>query len=206
MTEFIQVHPLNPEPRLIRQAVKILLDGGVIVYPTDSSYALGCHIGDKSALERIRRIRQLDKSHNFTLVCQDLSSIATYARLHNSAYRLIKAYTPGPYTYVLRATPEVPRRLMHPKKKTIGIRLPDNAVAQALLAQLGEPVMSTSLILPNEHEPLYDPFEMRARLNNQVDLIVDGGFCGMDATTVIDLVEGVPVVIRQGKGNSEPFI
>ena len=206
MTEFIQVHPLNPEPRLIRQAVKILLDGGVIVYPTDSSYALGCHIGDKSALERIRRIRQLDKSHNFTLVCQDLSSISTYARLHNSAYRLIKAYTPGPYTYVLRATPEVPRRLMHPKKKTIGIRLPDNAVAQALLAQLGEPVMSTSLILPNEHEPLYDPFEMRARLNNQVDLIVDGGFCGMDATTVIDLVEGVPVVIRQGKGNSEPFI
>lgn len=206
MAEFIQIHPLNPEPRLIRQTVKVLLAGGVIIYPTDSSYALGCHIGDKSALERIRRIRQLDKSHNFTLVCQDLSSIATYARLHNSAYRLIKAYTPGPYTYVLRATPEVPRRLMHPKKKTIGIRLPDNIVAQAILAELAEPVMSTSLILPNEDQPLHDPFEMRSRLNNQVDLIVDAGFCGLEATTVIDLVEGVPVIIRQGKGDSKPFI
>ena len=143
MSEFLQVHPVNPEPRVIKQVVDVLLQGGVIVYPTDSTYALGCHIGDKSALERIRRIRQLDNKHDFTLVCSDLSSLATYAKVHNSAYRILKAYTPGPYTFILKATPEVPRRLMHPRKKTIGLRVPQNPIAQSILAVLGEPIMST---------------------------------------------------------------
>ena len=150
MSAFLQIHSVNPEARLIKQVTEVLLGGGVIVYPTDSTYALGCQLGDKAALERIRRIRQLDNRHNFTLVCSDLSSLASYAKVHNSAYRILKAYTPGPYTFILKASPEVPRRLMHSKRKTIGLRVPDNAIAQAILASLGEPIMSTSLILPNE--------------------------------------------------------
>ncbi|MDD9891858.1 MAG: L-threonylcarbamoyladenylate synthase [Gammaproteobacteria bacterium] len=205
MADFLQVHPDNPEPRVIKQAVDVLLRGGVIVYPTDSTYALGCHIGDKSALERIRRIRQLDLRHNFTLVCSDLSSLASYAKVHNSAYRILKAYTPGPYTFILKATPEVPRRLMHPKRKTIGLRVPENPIAQALLTMLGEPIMSTSLILPDAGEQLYDPYEMRLKIGKLVDLIIDGGACGLEPTTMVDLVEGVPEVMRVGKGDPDPF-
>jgi len=206
MDEYIQIHPVDPEPRMIRQVVDVLLAGGVIVYPTDSTYALGCHIGDKAALERIRRIRQLDSKHNFTLVCSDLSSLASYARVHNSAYRILKAYTPGPYTFILKATPEVPRRLMHPKRKTIGLRVPENRIAQAILETLGEPIMSTSLILPDEDEQMFDAFEMRLKVGKLVDLIVDGGSCGLEPTTMVDLVEGIPKVMRKGKGPVEPFI
>lgn len=205
MSDFLQVHPSHPEDRNIKQIANVLLAGGVIVYPTDSTYALGCHIGDKGALDRIRRIRQLGDKHNFTLVCKDLSSLASYAQVHNSAYRILKAYTPGPYTFILKATPEVPRRLLHPKKKTIGLRVPDNAIAQAILEKLGEPIMSTSLILPDEDERLIDPYDMRLKIGKLVDLIVDGGVCGVEATTMVDLVDGIPEVMREGKGDSEPF-
>jgi tRNA threonylcarbamoyl adenosine modification protein (Sua5/YciO/YrdC/YwlC family) len=205
MSDFLQVHPSDPEDRNVKQIANVLLAGGVIVYPTDSTYALGCHIGDKGALDRIRRIRQLGDKHNFTLVCKDLSSLASYAQVHNSAYRILKAYTPGPYTFILKATPEVPRRLLHPKKKTIGLRVPDNAIAQAILEKMGEPIMSTSLILPDEDERLVDPYDMRLKIGKLVDLIVDGGICGVEATTMVDLVDGIPEVIREGKGDSEPF-
>ena len=206
MADYLQVHPENPEPRRIKQAVQVLIKGGVIVYPTDSTYALGCHIGDKAALNRIRQLRKLDDRHNFTLVCEDLSSLASYARVNNSAYRILKAYTPGAYTFILKATPEVPRRLMHPKRKTIGLRVPDHPVAQALLRTIGEPIMSTSLILPDEDEQITDPYEIRLKIGKQVDLIIDSGPCGLEPTTMIDLVEGVPVVVRQGKGDAEPFM
>ena len=205
MAEFLQVHPDNPESRVLKQAVDVLLHGGVIVYPTDSTYALGCHIGDKSALERIRRIRQLGPRHNFTLICSDLSSLATYAKVHNSAYRILKAYTPGPYTFVLKATAEVPRRLLHPKRKTIGLRVPENRIAQSLLTILDGPLMSTSLILPGKQEQLLNPHEMRLKIGKLVDLIIDGGACGLEPTTMVDLVEGVPVVKRVGKGDPQPF-
>jgi len=205
MSDFLQVHPFDPEDRNVKQIANVLLAGGVIVYPTDSTYALGCHIGDKGALDRIRRIRQLGDKHNFTLVCKDLSSLASYAKVHNSAYRILKAYTPGPYTFILKATPEVPRRLLHPKKKTIGLRVPDNVVAQAILEKMGEPIISTSLILPDEDERLVDPYDMRLEIGKLVDLIVDGGVCGVEATTMVDLVDGIPEVIREGKGDSEPF-
>jgi tRNA threonylcarbamoyl adenosine modification protein (Sua5/YciO/YrdC/YwlC family) len=205
MAQLLSIHPQNPEPRLIKQAVEVLLGGGVIVYPTDSTYALGCHIGDKNALERIRRIRQIGDKHNFTLVCADLSAIATYAKVPNTAYRLLKAYTPGPYTFILAATAEVPRRLMHPRRKTIGLRVPDNAVAQALLAELGEPIMSTSLILPGEGGALTDIMDIQDRMGRNVDLIIDSGACGLEPTTVIDLVDGTAQVLREGKGDSAPF-
>jgi tRNA threonylcarbamoyl adenosine modification protein (Sua5/YciO/YrdC/YwlC family) len=205
MSEYFQVHPETPQSRVIKHAAEVLMQGGVIVYPTDSTYALGCHLGDKTALDRIRRIRQLSDKHNFTLVCSDLSSLSTYAQVSNSAYRILKAYTPGPYTFILKATPEVPRRLMHPKRKTIGIRVPDHPVAQAILEAMGEPIMSTSLILPDEGEQLVDPYEMRMKLGKLVDLIIDGGPCGLEPTTMVDLVEGVPGVMRAGKGDPEPF-
>lgn len=205
MSYTLEIHPHNPEPRLIRQAADVLIKGGVIVYPTDSTYALACHIGDKNALERIRRIRQLSDKHNFTLTCRDLSEISTYARLSNSAYRLLKAYTPGPYTFILDATAEVPRRLMHPKRKTIGLRVPDHPVALALLEAVGEPLMTTSLILPGEELPLSEVYDIEERLGRQVDLILDCGACGLEATTVIDLVDGVPQVVREGKGDPAPF-
>lgn len=205
MSKFLQVHPKNPEKRIVRQVADELRRGAVIIYPTDSTYALACHLGDKTALDRIRRIRQLGEKHNFTLLCPDLSSIATYALVHNSAYRILKAYTPGPYTFILKATPEVPKRLMHPKRKTIGLRVPDNAVAQAILSEMQEPIMSTSLILPEQDVQLTDAWEMRMKLGKVVDLIVDGGACGLEPTTLVDLVDGVPQVIRVGKGDPEPF-
>ena len=205
MAEFLQVYPHNPDARVIKKAAQVLLQGGVIVYPTDSTYALGCHIGNKAALERIRRIRQLDLRHNFTLVCSDLSSLSIYASVNNSAYRILKAYTPGPYTFILKASPEVPRRLMHPKRKTIGLRVPGNKIAEAILATLGEPIMSTSVILPDEEEQLFDAHEIMLKIEKQVDLIVDGGNCGPEPTTMIDLVEGIPKVLRMGKGDPKPF-
>lgn len=200
MSQFFQIHPDNPQGRLIDQAVEIVRHSGVIVYPTDSSYALGCQIGDKAALDRIRRIRQVDNKHNFTLMCRDLAEVGFYARLDNQAFRLIKNITPGPYTFILAATNEVPRRLLHPKRKTIGFRIPDNNIANDLMASLGEPIMTSTLILPGDEWPLIDPYEMRDVLGNQVDLIIDGGFCGMEPTTVIDLTDGVPEVVREGKG------
>jgi tRNA threonylcarbamoyl adenosine modification protein (Sua5/YciO/YrdC/YwlC family) len=175
------------------------------VYPTDSAYALGCQIGDKAALDRIRRIRRLDDRHNFTLVCRDLSEIATYARLDNSVYRLLKHHTPGPYTFVLKATSEVPRRLMHPKRRTVGLRVPDNIITQALLGDMREPLMSVTLIMPGDELPLIDPYEIRELLEHQVDLVIDGGYCGMEATTVVDLADDVPMLLRAGKGDTQPF-
>jgi tRNA threonylcarbamoyl adenosine modification protein (Sua5/YciO/YrdC/YwlC family) len=205
VSQFFQIHPENPQARLIRQAVDIIRGGGVVVYPTDSAYALGCLIGDKQAMERIRRIRRLDASHNFTLVCRDLSEIATYARVDNAVYRLLKHATPGPYTFILRATSEVPRRLMHPKRKTVGLRVPDNAIACALLEDLGQPLMSVTLIMPGDEYPMIDPYDIRETLEREVDLVVDGGYCGMEPTTVVDLADESPVIMREGKGDTAPF-
>ena len=206
MSQFFQIHPVNPQARLIRRAVEIVRDGGVIAYPTDSGYALGCHIGDKDAMERIRALRVLDSKHNFTLMCRDLSEIATYAKIENSAYRLLKAHTPAPYTFILEATREVPRRLQHPRRKTIGIRVPDNAITQALLAELGEPLMSSTLILPGQDMPMTDAEEIRDTLGNRLDLVIDGGYCGIEPTTVVDLVAGVPDILRVGKGPTETLV
>ncbi|MFT4633367.1 MAG: tRNA threonylcarbamoyl adenosine modification protein (Sua5/YciO/YrdC/YwlC family) [Candidatus Pseudothioglobus sp.] len=205
MSQFFSIHPENPQARLIRQAVDIVRQGGVIVYPTDSAYALGCHIGDKQALQRIRQIRRLEDDHNFSLVCRDLSDLGIYARVSNSAYRLLKAATPGPYTFVLQATKEVPRRLVNPKRKTIGLRVPDNAICSALLNELGEPIMSSSLILPGHEYPLTDPLEMRDLLEKQVDLIIDGGFCGLESTSVIGLEDDQPLILREGRGDLALF-
>jgi tRNA threonylcarbamoyl adenosine modification protein (Sua5/YciO/YrdC/YwlC family) len=205
MAQFFDMHPANPQPRLIRRTVEIVLQGGVIVYPTDSSYALGCQIGEKSAMERIRRIRHLDDRHNFTLVCRDLSEITTYAKIDNQAFRLLKALTPGAYTLIFQGTKQVPRRLMHPRRKTIGIRIPDNVICRALLAALDQPILSTTLILPGEDMPLTDPYEMRQLLDPQVDLVIDGGFCGFEATTVVDMTEDPPQVVRVGKGDPSLF-
>jgi len=204
MSQFYQIHPDNPQHRLIRHAVEIIQAGGVVVYPTDSGYAIGCHIGDKAAMDKIRVVRQLDKSHNFTLVCRDLSEISTYAQVNNTHYRLLKAHTPGAYTFILKAR-EVPKRLMHPKRKTIGIRIPDNHIAQALLAELNEPIMSSTLILPGDDMPMTDPYEIRQLLEHQLDLIIDGGFCGFDPTTVVDLEGDEPVIIREGQGDISSF-
>ena len=201
MSQFYQIHPQNPQPRLISHAVDIVRNGGVVVYPTDSAYALGCRIGDKDALDRIRRIRKLDDKHNFTLVCRDLSEIATYAKVNNTVYRLLRHTTPGPYTFILRATSEVPRRLLHPKRKTVGLRVPDNTIATALLAELGEPLMSVTLIMPGDDLPLTDPYDIREVLEHDVDLVIDGGYCGMEPTTVVDLADDTPLVLRVGKGD-----
>ena len=201
MSQYFQIHPDNPQVRLVRQAVQIIRNGGVVVFPTDSSYAIGCCVGDKNAMERIQRIRQLDNKHNFTLICRDLSEIATYAMVDNINYRLIKSLTPGPYTFILKATREVPRRLQNPKRKTIGIRLPDNIVTQALLQELNEPLMSSTLILPDEEFPMTDPYQIRVYLEHHVDLIIDGGFCGHEPTTVVDLMAERPVILREGKGS-----
>jgi tRNA threonylcarbamoyl adenosine modification protein (Sua5/YciO/YrdC/YwlC family) len=205
MAQYFQIHPQNPQPRLIKRAVEIVRGGGVIVYPTDSSYAIGCHIGDKAAMERIRRVRALDDKHNFTLVCRDLSEVALYARLSNSDYRILRAHTPGPYTFILPATREVPRRLQHPRRKTIGLRVPDHAIAQALLAELREPLMSCTLIFPGEELPPNDPVEVRDRLEHQVDLIIDGGNCGLEPTTVVVLEDGVVEIARRGRGDAVAF-
>ena len=205
MSQFFTIHPENPQARLIRQAADIIRAGGVVVYPTDSAYALGCHIGDKSALDRIRRIRRLEARHNFTLVCRDLSEIATYARVDNHIYRMLKSSTPGPYTFILRATSEVPRRLMHAKRKTVGLRVPDNPIALALLEDLDEPLMSVTLIMPGDEYPLIDPYDIRETLEHHVDLVIDGGYCGMEPTTVVDLVDEAPLILRAGKGELAPF-
>jgi tRNA threonylcarbamoyl adenosine modification protein (Sua5/YciO/YrdC/YwlC family) len=203
MSQFFQIHPDNPQQRLIRQAVEIIRDDGLLVYPTDSSYALGCHVGDKRGMERIRRIRALDHRHNFTLVCRDLSEIATYAKVDNSAYRLLKSLTPGPYTFILRATHEVPRRLLNPKRKTIGIRIPDHVITQALLDELGEPLMSSTLILPGRDMPETDAEEIREKLEHDVELVIDGGHCGFEPTTVVDMTTGAAEVLREGCGPVE---
>jgi tRNA threonylcarbamoyl adenosine modification protein (Sua5/YciO/YrdC/YwlC family) len=205
MAQFFTIHPDNPQARLIRQAAEIIRKGGVAVFPTDSCYALGCHLGDKEAMARIRAIRGVDDSHQFTLVCRDLAEIAHYAKVDNSQYRLLKANTPGSYTYILQATREVPRRLQHPKRNTVGLRVPDHPVLNALLAELNEPLLSTTLMLPGDEHPLNDAEEIRDRLERQIDLIVDAGPCGMEMTTVIDLTQEVPVLIRHGKGPIEPF-
>lgn len=205
MAQFFSIHPQNPQQRLIRQAVEIVKGGGVMVYPTDSCYALGCPIGDKDAMARIRSIRGIDDKHHFTLVCRDLSSISHYAQIDNRQYRLIKASTPGSYTFILKATREVPKRLQHPKRNTIGIRIPDNIVVQALLDELGEPLLSTTLLMPEDEFPLNDAELIRERLQNQVDLIIDSGACGIEMTTVIDLTEDPPIVLREGNGSLSPF-
>jgi tRNA threonylcarbamoyl adenosine modification protein (Sua5/YciO/YrdC/YwlC family) len=201
----LELHPLNPQLRLIRQAVELLRTGGVIAYPTDSCYALGCHIGDKEALERIRRIREADRHHHFTLVCRDLTEIARYAKVDTRQFRMLKACTPGPYTFIMEATRETPRRLQHEKRRTIGIRVPDHEVPRLMLAELGEPIMSSTLMLPGDDLPLNDGAEIEARLANRVDALLDGGSCGLEPTTVVDLATWPPVVLRQGRGSLAPF-
>ena len=201
MSQYFEIHAANPQQRLITRAVAVIRGGGVIVYPTDSCYALGCCLGDKAPMERMRRIRELDSGHNFTLVCRDLSELATYARVDNSAFRLLKALTPGPYTFILQASREVPRRLQNPRRKTIGLRVPRHPITQALLESLGEPLMSSTLALPGDHLPLTDPGEMWARLNTQVELVIDGGYCGIEPTTVLDLTGATPKVLRHGRGD-----
>lgn len=200
VSQFFRIHPTHPQARLLRQAATILAEGGVIAYPTDSSYALGCHLGDKDAVERIRRVRQLDERHDMTLVCRDFSEVSVYAHVDNTSFRLLKRLLPGPYTVLLRGTREVPRRLLHPKRKTIGLRIPDHVVALALLEAHGAPLMSTSLRLPGDEFPLVDPEEIRDRLEHMVDLVVDGGPGGLEATTVLDLTSGTPELVRAGLG------
>jgi len=204
MAQFFTVHPENPQPRLIRSAVDIVRGGGVIAYPTDSCYALGCHIGDKSAMERIRRIRNVDERHHLTLVCRELSEIGQFAKVDNIQYRLIKANTPGSYTFILRATRDVPRRLLHPRH-TIGVRIPDHPVPLALLDVLKEPLLSSTLILPDHGQPMNDAEEIRMRLEHMVDAVIDAGPCGIAPTTVIDLSGEAPVLLREGKGDIRPF-
>ncbi len=205
MSQCFKIYPENPELRLIRRAIDIIRNGGVMAYPTNSGYALGCQIGNKAAIERIWKIRNLDAKHHFTLVCRDLSQVGAYASFDTPVYRLVRANTPGPYTFVLRGTREVPRRLMHPKRKTIGLRVPDNPVAQALLAELREPMLTTTLILPGDKLPMTDPEEIRSRLEKQVELVIDGGHAGSEPTTMVDLTGDMPRLLRQGRGDASPF-
>ncbi|WP_288130382.1 L-threonylcarbamoyladenylate synthase [Microbulbifer sp.] len=206
MAQFFQIHPDNPQARLINQAAEIVSAGGIIVFPTDSAYAIGCRLGEKLAVERIRALRQLDKHHNFTLMCRDLSELASYAKVDNQMFRLLKNHTPGPYTFIMPATSEVPRRLAHAKRKTIGLRVPENPIALALIEALGEPLMSCSLIMPGEEQPLTDPYDIRDTLEHQVELVIDGGFCGLEATTVVDLTGDEPELVRQGCGTIDEII
>lgn len=204
MSQYFEIHPDNPQKRLIGQAVSIIQEGGVVVYPTDSCYALGCHLGNKNAMERIARIRRTGPKHNFTLVCRDLSDIALYARVNNPTYRILKSLTPGPYTFILKATNEVPRRLQNPKRKTIGIRVPDNAICQSLLGELGEPLMSSTLIMPDKDLPETEPEDIRELLEKHVDLIIDGGHCGFEPTSVLTFDEHADIeVVRKGRGDLE---
>lgn len=205
MSQFFQIHPDSPQLRLIKQAVQILRAGGVIALPTDSSYALCCQLDDKDAVTRLRRIRGVDDKHHLALLCRDLSEISQYARVDNSQYRLLKAATPGPYTFILEATKEVPRRVSHPSRKTVGLRVPENPVALALLEELGEPLLSSTLILPDEELPLTDPDLVREKLERQIELVIDGGACGLEMTTVIDLTGSEPVLLRQGRGDAAMF-
>lgn len=205
MSQFFQIHPDNPQLRLIKQAAQIVGAGGIIALPTDSSYALVCHLDDKNAVERLRRIREIDEKHHLTLLCRDLSEIANYAKVDNRQYRLLKTATPGPYTFILEATREVPRRLSHPSRKTIGLRVPEHAIAQALLEELGQPLIGTTLMLPGEVYPRNDPQEIREHLEKQLDLVIDGGGCSLEPTTVVDLTGAEPVVLREGRGDSSLF-
>ncbi len=205
MAQFFSLHPEQPQARLIRQAAEIIRAGGVVVLPTDSAYALVCQVGDAALLERVRRIRGVDDRHHFTLLCRDLSEIGTYARVDNSQYRLLKATTPGPYTFILEGTKELPRRVLHPKRKTIGLRVPEHAVVAALLAELDGPLLSSTLILPGEELPMTGAEEIRDRLGKQVDLVIEAGYCGPEATTVIDLSAGSPTLVRAGRGPLAPF-
>jgi tRNA threonylcarbamoyl adenosine modification protein (Sua5/YciO/YrdC/YwlC family) len=205
MSQYFQIHPENPQARLIKQAVEMIRQGALIAYPTDSAYALGCSLGNKSALGRIQAIRKLDKKHNYTLVVRDIAELATYSKVDNSIFRLLKKHTPGAYTFILKSTREVPRGAMHEKKKTIGIRIPDHPITHALLAELGEPIVSSTLILPGDEYPMTDPYEIRQALEHALDLIIDGGYCGLEPTTVIDLCEDQPLLLRQGKADFAPF-
>jgi tRNA threonylcarbamoyl adenosine modification protein (Sua5/YciO/YrdC/YwlC family) len=205
MSQYFTLHPVDPQPRLIRQAAEIVRSGGVIVYPTDSCYALGCQIGDKAAMERLRVIRQVDEKHHFSLVCRDLSEVATYAKVDNRQYRLLKAATPGCYAFILEATREVPKRLQHPSRRTIGVRIPDHPVVRALLAELGEPLLTSTLTLPGDDVPLNDPEEFRERIERQVDLILDAGSCGVEPTTIVNLTGPEPVITRVGRGDTALF-
>ncbi|MFZ6640351.1 L-threonylcarbamoyladenylate synthase [Undibacterium sp. TC4M20W] len=205
MSQFFQIHPDNPQLRLIRQAVQIIDDGGIVALPTDSCYALVCHLDDKDAVTRLRKIRGVDEKHHLTLLCRDLSEIAQYAKVDNSQYRMLKAATPGPYTFILEATKEVPRRLSHPSRKTIGLRVPENSITHALLEELKQPLLGTTLILPDEEEPLTDPEQVRDRLSKLVDLVIDGGACSLVPTTVIDMTGGIPELVRQGRGDAALF-
>ncbi|MBB1271946.1 MULTISPECIES: L-threonylcarbamoyladenylate synthase [Psychromonas] len=206
MSQFFYVHPENPQKRLMKQAAEIIEQGGVVIYPTDSGYALGCSIDNKRALERICHIRKIDKKHNFTLVCKDLAEIAIYARVDNAAYRMLKSNTPGPYTFIFKSTKDLPKRLMNPSKRTIGIRIPDNAIALALLEELSTPLMTTSLILPGKTSTEFDPEDIRDHLEQQVDLIINGGYLGESPTTVIDLSDDDVTIVREGAGDLTPFI
>jgi tRNA threonylcarbamoyl adenosine modification protein (Sua5/YciO/YrdC/YwlC family) len=205
MSQFFAIHPDNPQARLLRQAAIVVQEGGVIVYPTDSGYALGCALGNKAALERIRQLRQFDKNHNMTLVCRDLSQLGTYSRVSNAIFRLLKAFTPGAYTFILNATSEVPRLMLHPKRKTLGLRIPENTITLSLLECLDAPLMSTTLILPGAKAPLSEPEAIRDIMGSQIDLIIDGGNCGQEPTTVVDLTGDYPSIIREGKGDPAPF-
>ena len=206
MAKIIEIPPVDPQPRQVAKIVETIRDGGLIAYPTDSSYAFGCHIGDKRAMDRIRRIRRTDKNHNFTLVCSDLSEISTYARIDNWAYRMLKAMTPGPYTFILPATREVPKRLQHPKRRTIGLRVPDHPLVRAVLEALGEPIMSSTLLLPDDDLPLTDPHEIEERIGHDIDLIIDAGPTGIEPTSVIDLSEGSVKVLRVGRGDVSALV
>ena len=205
MSQFFAIHAETPQVRLIQQAVDIIHRGGVLVYPTDSAYALGCRLGDKKAMERIRRIRSLREDHNFTLVCRDLSELGTYARVDNTAYRLLRHATPGPFTFILEATRDVPKRLVQPKRNTIGLRVPDHPIPQALLQTLDEPLMSATLALPGDEYPMTDPYDIRDQLEHEVDLVIDGGLCGLEATSVIDLTGPAPLILRRGVGDVSDF-
>ena len=201
MAQYFSIHPTHPQPRLISQAARILREGGVIAYPTDSCYAIGCHLGDKDALQRLRRLRQIDDQHHLTLMCRDLSEISTYARIDNACYRLLKKLTPGSYTFILEASREVPKRLLHARRKTIGIRVPEHAVVLALLAELKEPILSATALLPEDHQPASDAHELREHWEHDLDLVMDAGPCGIEPTTVLDLTGPDIVVVRQGKGD-----
>lgn len=205
MTQYLQIHPENPQPRYLERAAALLRSGGLIALPTDSCYALACHLGDKAALDRVRLIRQIDERHHLTLMCRDLSEIGQYARVDNARYRLLKATTPGCYTFILEGTRELPRRLLHPKRKTIGLRIPEHRVTQALLAELGEPLLTTTLILPGDEEPLTEGWEIKDRLDDQIELVLDGGYCGTESTTVVDLTGEQPQLLRAGRGSLAPF-
>ena len=206
MAQYFEIDPRHPQPRLIARAAEIVRTGGVIAYPTDSCYALGCHTGDKDAMLRLRRIRRVDERHHFTLMCRDLSELGAYARVDNARYRLLKALTPGSYTFILEATRELPRRLLHPRRRTIGLRVPDHPVAQALLAALGEPLLSSTLALPDDELPLNDGREIRRRLEHDVELVLDGGSCGTEPTTVVDLTGAAPQILREGRGSIAPLV